>query len=160
MKKSLSVLVFLLFCQHAAIAQDSAKPKQFAPNAVYVELLGTGLFYSVNYERMISERQSFRLGLSYIWEDGYVFDRTIIIPLSSSYLLPTDKDSHLEFGFGATYIQLLDSSPTFATGPILGFREQNVLDGGGLIRITFTPMISPSDWKLHLWGGLSFGASF
>src|SRR5882724_1333146 len=47
-----------------AEAPANAAPERTANNAIYVELLGAGLFYSINYDRRISDF-ALRAGLMY-----------------------------------------------------------------------------------------------
>lgn len=66
-----------------------------APNAVYVEGLGAGLFYSINYERRIIDDVGVRAGFSYV---SYGASVTTGSGTSSSSV------SFLTFPIGASYL--------------------------------------------------------
>lgn len=165
--RTLITLLFILTFQQVGYGQfegDSLKLSNQiqAKNAIFVEVLGTGGLYSINYERVVSDNLTFRSGISYLDSDGFIIGKLLTIPVSSSYLIPTDKDSHIEMGVGNTFI-LNEGKFSDAIGPILGLREQDLFNGGAYARIVFTPFIIFTEKEVEIapiWGGISFGTSF
>ncbi|MFT3924374.1 MAG: hypothetical protein QM778_17690 [Myxococcales bacterium] len=93
-----------------------------APNSVYIEGLGSGLFYSVNYERRVIDDLGVRAGLSYmsISSSASTGSATatasstyLTVPLTVSYLGVRGRRSGLEVGGGLT---LAYSSGSASTG--------------------------------------------
>ncbi|WP_350213905.1 hypothetical protein [Gracilimonas sp.] len=165
MKKILlTSLIFLYLSQigYSQLKVDSLEPenKILAKNAVFFEFLGSAGIYSFNYERVFENKLSLRAGLSYLPDDGFLVGHRVSIPVTSSYLISTDKDSHIELGLGSTFA--FDSDLIFGLGPLAGFREQDLIEGGGYFRITLTPVFAVTDRDefLSFLGGISFGASF
>ena len=128
--RTLAFIIFILnstFC----FSQNRAK------NTLYFQALGTSFFYSINYDRIltnkISPNISGRAGMMY-WEDRV---RSMAsIPLSISYLKGINKSNsnNLEIGLSTSifYEDYLDHDSkilTLTPGPHLGFRHQPV-DGG------------------------------
>lgn len=144
---------------------------QFAKNAAYVELLGNGLFYTVNYERFFGPELSARGGLMVFsvseTENGTETSGTVnVVPLTANYFL---GDSHrLELGAGPVLFRLSasvdtpglsdsDSGVAFFGTATVGYRYQSP-GGGFLFRIGLTPIISGDG--VAPWGGLSVGWAF
>ncbi|WP_421773952.1 hypothetical protein [Gracilimonas sp.] len=160
-------LIFLLLLQSgvifAQVETDSVKSfnNPRAKHAIFFEIAGSGGLYSINYERVIGENRTLRGGISYVNGDGFILGQMLTLPLSTSYLLPTDKDSHIELGAGNTFI-ISDGEFTNAIGPIFGIREQDLFKGGAYVRISFTPvlLLGKEVSIVPIWGGISFGKSF
>ncbi len=149
-------------------------------NAFYVEGLGSGLIWSVNYDRRTPGDLSVRLGLGFTSTDEGDF---FAVPLVVSKLFGTSTTS-LEVGLGATYLR----AGTVAVGSELsrlwgtGFKEQDappvsglLLSGvvglrytvpgaGCILRLTFTPFFAGVRQDLNFsflpWGGASMGWAF
>jgi hypothetical protein len=103
-RKSLFFLVAFLATGSACLAQDSAAPVSRS-NALFLELLGNGGVYSVNYERMWNDHLGLRIGYG-IWNSPILFEGTApdqyqTVPVSVSYLLGSGERK-LEFGGGVT----------------------------------------------------------
>lgn len=156
------IFVMLVLASVPAKAQ-SAKDGggHFARNAVYVEALGPGGWYSVNYERRVTRDISLRGGFTAL--DGYVG-----FPLMVNALLGQNGD-YFEIGIGVvpgyTTIPLLPSSSFIKSGKgfmygaaTLGYRYQPY-NGGFLFRIGFTPIFAPHNTFIF-WGGMSIGYAF
>ena len=139
-------------------------------NSVYLELLGNGVFFSINYDRMFSQSIGGRVGFSYAElddEDGEGNVFVTFVPVVANYLVGKGKHK-LEIGLGALVVfasrdffgfggtSAVDNSGVFGTGTF-GYRLQPP-DGGFVFRAGFTPIFSAK--KLSLWGGLSFGYAF
>src|SRR5450830_1779194 len=74
-------------CASSAVAQsDSSHADAIitASNAVYVELGGPAIYYSINYDRMVSTFFGFRVGISNIPSSSYLEDgvlNTLTFPI-------------------------------------------------------------------------------
>jgi hypothetical protein len=150
-------------------AQELAKPihKGFdKKNSVQFELFGHGLFYSVNYERVLINRHKFKTtaqaGISF-----YPVDiRMLWIPLSVNQLISFNQH-HLELGIGQ--VLTLDSDEWEPFGSFrIGYRYQKP-EGRFLFRAGFTPFIEYAaaleykdrrQMELYPSGGLAIGYSF
>jgi hypothetical protein len=158
----------------AASAQDAAPSPITARNAFYVELLGNGLIYSVNYDRRLTGHVAGRVGVSFATAEDSEGDRATIglAPVMGSYLFG-EGNSHFEAGLGmllaTASVDEIDpgggedpfvggdgGSTVFGTG-VLGYRYQR--PGGGFVfRAGLTPIFTTSDFVP--WFGVSFGYAF
>lgn len=180
MKTSCYFLLF--FLTWGAVAQEQSTAKTYKPNAVYLELLGNGILYSINYDRLLTTHRNLkisgRVGFSYFNID--LFDEMKGTSIPIEFLGWNGKNKgHFEFGVGlcSQFVEVNDVSilgPTqrtssngyYLTGRV-GYRLQKP-DGGFLFRVGFVPMIliaerSSGDvdrTKFVPWFGLSFGYSF
>jgi len=59
---------------------------EFKKHSIYLELLGNGLSYSINYERLLKQRLSLRMGAGY-FPDLDDFLPTLVILASQFYLI-------------------------------------------------------------------------
>lgn len=162
----IAVVVLLLVLASLPARAQSAKKRggHFARNAVYVEAFGPGLFYSLNYERRITENISLRGGFTaytflvgfpvmvnaLLGQDGDYFEIGIgVVPYYGfgSDLLPFASSSYIKMGNGLMY-------GTAA----MGYRYQPY-DGGFLFGIEFTAFFAHHNtfWP---WGGVSIGYAF
>ena len=112
MKTNGLIFFFAFAFSFSSLAQISLQDKNrnINRNNVYLELGGTGYFYSVNYELLIVKSSATalfaRIGLEYLpIRDA---DRMVHFPLAANLLLGK-KRSKLEIGFGALF--RLDFSP-------------------------------------------------
>ncbi|RYC70643.1 hypothetical protein [Spirosoma sordidisoli] len=162
------ILTFILSVY--SLCSQAQKVKSLtARNTVYLEILGSGALYSINYERLLlqKEKQAYglRVGTSYFGE------RPATIALIGELLMLTGKgDHHGDFGLGLTGasgrnnelgLSSFERKTSLFAVPRLGYRYQK-LTGGIMLRAGFTPLIrlignsrifSPSL-------GLSIGHSF
>lgn len=163
MKIILILIVVLCISTNCLAQADTLNVK--AKNAVFIELLGSGGLYSINYERVSDDMISLRVGISPLPEIDLGLAGQIgpgfTIPVSTSFLLSTDKDSHFEFGIGGAFYYSNREIGYWIT-PIIGFREQNLIKGGGFARVSFTPLIGiDNENKTFLLSfGVSMGKSF
>lgn len=160
----ISLTLILLLTSVPASAQSANDADgHFSLNAVYVEALGVGGFYSLNYERRISEIISLRGGFT-------AWNGLVGFPLMVNGLLGQDGD-YFEIGVGLvpgyTPISLLSSRSFIIRGTgnevvygtaTLGYRYQPH-DGGLLFRISFTPIFERHNTFMS-WGGISAGYAF
>ena len=128
-------------------------PVMTARNQLFFELLGNGGAYSINYERLLTDRWAVRLGFSAwssqgLWSDN---EKTyLMVPVTSSLLFGKGSN-FLEVGGGVVWGHITKkydngTAPTERqivtnlTG-ILGYRHQP--PGGGFVfRIALTPFYS------------------
>ena len=137
-----------------------------ARNAFYVELLGNGLLYSINYDRLFADQVSGRVGIMLI---GAASDSSaaavIAAPIMANYLFGRGN-SHFEAGIGALLVSggsenvegFEDEDFSGAVGTAtLGYRYQR--PGGGFVfRAGLTPFFGAGG--IVPWFGVSFGYGF
>ena len=147
-----------------------------AKNLVYLELLGNGGLYSVNYERMLSNDLSARLGFSYFsisasagsgQEQSSAKASIVTAPALFNYMVG-GKNHKLELGAGATLIYVSASASggaASASGEGVGVAGTGVAgyryspaDGGFVFRVGYTPLFGKGGYQS--WGGMSFGGTF
>ncbi|MEE9371524.1 MAG: hypothetical protein V3V00_00560 [Saprospiraceae bacterium] len=140
---SLSCISVLSYGQHKSV--------------IYLELLGNGRFYSVNYDtRFLADRNTgwgARIGVSMytIPETEYV----ITMPLLINYMRG-NNGHYLEAGFGTVFKAVVDNTFFNVGGTIsLGYRWQPP-DKKILLKVNWTPILS-SDLFAPYWGGMSIG---
>ena len=160
--RPLALALFLLALSPTATAQDVPK------NSVYFELGGSGLFYTLNYERTLLEdvyfeRVNARIGFGAAAQNArnggpLVWSTLMIHPL-------TTKKHGPDLGLGVLYLYdpggWLDDVLGIEQGPCaafaIGYRYQSP-GGGRVFRFSFTPLLSPE--TVFAWGGLSLGVAF
>ncbi len=151
-----------------------------AQNSIYVEGLGAGLAYSVNYERLLTNDLGVRLGFSYLSLSASVGDSSadatfITVPLTASYLGISSGSHALELGGGMTIGYASGSASHFgveSTGagmvPIgtamVGYRFQP-RNGGFQFRVGAQAFIGDGlgdlgGFGFAPWAYLSLGATF
>lgn len=148
-----------------------------AKNLVYLELLGNGGLYSINYERMLTNDLSARLGFSYLSisasgtsSDGQTSTAKaslVTAPAMFNYMVG-GKNHKLEMGAGATLIYVSASASggaASASGEGVGVAGTGVVgyryspaDGGFVFRVGYTPLVGKGGYMS--WGGMSFGGTF
>jgi hypothetical protein len=160
---------------YAAPAPEPTPPPVLSgQNAVFVELLGSGLVYSINYERILATvpvglragASFFTYKVSQAMGSGNLTLATF--PLLASYYLGVACHK-LELGLGATFlysvassdangIQYGDSGLGVAASGVVGYRYlpdvRGVTFGAG-----FTPLVRPGKPFLP-WGGVNVGYAF
>lgn len=148
-----------------AAAQERVPP---SPNSVYVELLGNGLLYSINYDRYMTPHLTGRAGLFVLAasdSDGDGGGAVIATPLLVNYLFGTGSH-HLETGVGVTLAagaiedleDEVDDSFSGAMGTAtLGYRYQRPT-GGFVFRAGVTPFFGAGG--VVPWFGISLGYAF
>lgn len=159
----LSGILLILLCVFSPKQSLNAQNNQ----SVYAEVLGSGIFYTVNFDTRFSNQYKglgMRLGLG-------VFpgsDPTIIIPAHVNYLLGSGRHK-LEIGLGMTTIleqqEQSDNDQHYKASGALMYRFQ--ADNGFLFRAGLAPLfadveedsIFPNSVFL-LWPGVSVGYSW
>jgi len=161
---------------------EPASGERQAKNAVYADLLGPGLFYSINYDRMLTDDLSARIGFSYLsfgasaTSGGETTSAEFsywAVPLTVSYLGIGSDSNMLELGGGPVLMHLEGSGVLEAEGDdgevgasatvlsvtgMAGYRHQPA-DGGFVFRIGASPVVAFGAGVLP-WGYLSLGAAF
>lgn len=156
MKKKMTMMFLIFF----GISNANA-----GMNSAYLELLGNGGLYSVNYERFLNEDlYGIRAGFSTISssENG---DTTSVYTAPIMFVKLFGKDSnYLEVGFGRTFVSASvhnDSLNLKGDGGIwtgcFGYRYQSEAQGA-LFKIGLTPFIAEGNFIPSI--GLGFGYTF
>jgi hypothetical protein len=92
-------------------ATDTSGPTR-APNSIYLEGLGPGFLYSINYERLVTDDLGIRAGFSYVGlsasaSNGQTTAETkaslTTIPVTVSYLGIGSRHNMLELGGGMSF---------------------------------------------------------
>ncbi|MFB6230748.1 MAG: hypothetical protein ABEL04_06280 [Salinibacter sp.] len=163
--------VAVAFCVGVAPLSHAQSPEALLDsplvrNAVYLELGGSGIFYSLNYSRRLGPRTIGRIGATW-------FPFSWGIPASVSYLFGTGQ-WRPEFGVGLlagtreSYPTLFRDTETrglvAAVGPITGYRYQP-RDRGVFFRVALQPLavmdrLDSSGVGVGVWGGVSVGWAF
>ena len=156
-----------------APAPARAQSADLAKNAMYVELGGSGVIYSINYERIFGDL-SMRAGFSYLSVSSAAGTSSAKvsatgIPVTMSYL-GIGGNNKLELGGGVLF-EKFSGTASWGLGQdvragafvpmatfIVGYRYQPA-SGGFNFRLAFTPVYHP-DVGFYPWGGLSFGFGF
>lgn len=158
-------LLFILLNSNLAFAQDE-KPAT-GTNNWFVELGGSGLFYSLNYEKyLFKNRQenitlTARVGAAFNPIDYtflntlYLEKNTFMIPFTSSLLIGEQKDK-LELGAGFTMLTKDFREQEIVPTLVLGLR---VIESNRIcFRISYVPIFRKEEY-LH-WLGVSLGMNF
>jgi hypothetical protein len=160
MKKILFALVLLAATIPAGRAAAQAYyTKEFS---LYAEFFGAGGEASLNFEKLLGETISLRVGGGLT---GVVFRKGFVVPVTGSVLFG-GRQSKLELGGGGAWVDIDDNGTedTFlnvaedqlvVTG-IAGYRWLD--DFGFTFRLAYTPAIT-KDGLEHM-GGVMFGYSF
>ncbi|NEU70210.1 hypothetical protein GK091_25255 [Spirosoma agri] len=164
-------LAFLCLClSFSALAQPIKRVSPFtARNSVYVEALGSGLVYSINYERLLGLKEELAYGIRA--GTAYLGGRSgSLVLIGELFALIGEDNLHADFGIGLTSTTPLTGEDnnqrfksTYALVPRIGYRYQKPT-GGLMARIGFTPLIplGQTDFsnRFNPWVGLSIGHSF
>jgi hypothetical protein len=147
-----------------------------AMNGLYVEGFGPGLFYSFNYDRVISDI-ALRIGIGYITLgvsnlNGTQRTNTYVwtLPFDINYIGIGSKKHIFELGAGATVIgigpgastlgglETTNDSKTFIYGHLnIGYRLQPP-SGGFMLRTGISPLIGAGGFLP--WPYIALGATF
>jgi len=127
-------------------------------NILYVELFGNGVTASFNYERVMSNHFSTRLGLGFIYttsesNSGYHRDFGFLPLVMINYLYQIYGNNYFELGGGAI-TSLVSYEPTFAAG----YRYSP--NNGGFFFSLALDMFTNFDNNSFYWGGMGIGARF
>jgi hypothetical protein len=168
--------------ESAAPPADAAHPAlppaptaRTASNVLFGEALGSGLLYSINYERLVDRYNlGLRGGVSYFSHAVSSYGtsgnlKLLTLPFVVSYYLGTPQHK-LQLGLGATAIYLAASTDSqgtsfggersgfgVAASAVVGYRYLP-RDGGLSFGAGFTPLLRTS--KFLPWGGVDAGYVF
>jgi hypothetical protein len=168
------ILLSTLFLTHPAVVtaqEGAAEPRPHS--AVYAELLGQGLLYSLNYEYLLSNHVSLRAGFTSWSLPTFPFlpgNMTFTgFPLMVNYLAG-EGSNHLELGVGIIpgtvsftgeetfFGSNISGSKTVVIGTgTFGYRLQPP-EGGFIFRIGLVPLIGSGGARVSI--GLSTGWAF
>jgi hypothetical protein len=156
-----------------SLTSAQAAPRQ-ANKAVYLELGGNGLWYSINYELGVRQNSAVRVGFSYMSVSAASGTAessisSLGVPVTFSYFLGAGNH-RLEIGGGVLLEKFSGAASSgfgekaegggfypLATG-IFGYRYRPV-NGGLNFKLAFTPVWHP-DLGTFIWGGMSLGMGF
>lgn len=155
---------------------SAAEPARTAHNAIFAEVFGSGLLYSVNYERIFDALGGVgvRAGVSYFTYPVSSYGKSgnlslFTVPLMASWYWGSPSHK-LQLGLGATVIYLgasTDSQGTEFGGERAGFgvAASGVVGyrylpprGGITFGVGFTPLVRPG--RALAWGGANVGYLF
>jgi hypothetical protein len=149
-----------------------------ARNVLYVELLGNGGLYSLNYERFVTDDIDLRLGFDYLSLSLAGFDSNgnkatgsatvLFIPLMFNYFGVGGQNHKLELGAGPLFLyasaeasgvgeQVNGSGVAIGGTATIGYRYVP-RDGGFNFKVGFTPIFGAGGFLP--FGGLGLGAVF
>ncbi len=120
-------------------------------STVFIELGGTGVLGSVNYEHLVTDWLGLRA--------GFVSDlRTVtIVPMTANFLIGSSIEHKLELGIGVSTVITPDAMPVPLWTGGIGYRYHPALSGF-LFRAAFTPLYgSAIQGGILPWGGISVG---
>jgi len=164
-KFAAQLIFVILFFSDLSLAQSAP-----SSNSIFIEGAGNGGVYSINYDRLLMDNVSCRIGYSFLDIQNAQIST---MPLLVNYLYG-EKNSKIELGLGITIInisvtpyvanlpQVLSVSTTLVTGAF-GYRYQQQ-DGGIMFRADITPFyyLKPdlATYRFLLSGGISLGYTF
>ena len=164
------VLFILILLSSLGFSQisDSAQWTFSYRNSIQIELLGSGEKYSINYERIIFNKNNFKTAAQFgfaTWQVSNTPYTRFLIQINQ--LISISHQHHLEIGLGIGRVS--DDDPAYWDSfgsnlyPIrrIGYRFQDST-GRLILRIGYTPL-----FKIHgdrilsdPWGGFTLGFSF
>lgn len=165
---SLSSFILFLLTVNTVFAQEKNK---IARNLFHLEAFGCGGYGSVNYERLLFDKNDFsiaaRIGLStyHLRDYTHQFNPDIIVPIACHAYY--GKKHHTELGLGETVGSIVSAdkedfepkrNTALSTVVHIGYRYQKP-GGGFLFKIAYTPIIERNKRFIH-WGGVSVGYAF
>jgi len=140
----------------------SGQENNIKTNSIYLEIAGNNYYYSINYEKIIFQNFSPRIGFSIVphGESSHTYSNSISIKINllmmidySFYLF---NNHAIEFGIG--YADILDRDRIYATLTI-GYKF--IPENSKMIyKISFTPIFNKSIVRNQLWAGLSIGFNY
>lgn len=141
-----------------------------AHNAVYLELGGNGIFYSLNYERFLSDALALRIGIGYFSisassSEGDASVGVLWLPIMVNYLGIGGLDHKMELGIGVLPIFASGSADTLAVessgSGVAAAGTASIAyryvphDGGFNFKIGLTPLFG--SFGFLPWLGIAFG---
>jgi hypothetical protein len=164
MKETIALVGVLLFCLNLPLVSQPLDPK-YSRNAVYLELGGQGVLYTINYDYRFTTFFAARVGFTHYTIPQFFFaDLTITaFPIMGEFLL-FGENHFLELGvglmptIGESSFHFFSSTKSGVVGIAnIAYRYQPV-DGGLLFRASMPFFVTDNGAKV--WGGVSFGYAF
>ena len=176
--KILLVLLLLFFSYNikaknnilkdTTIIKNDTSTYIFPKNSLYLELLGTAQFYSVNFEKIIFYRKnnalSFRIGFSFLTPP---YENLFMYPVIVNYHTFINKRLIFDLGTGIVYWHLINNKELkniytdncFVT---LKIGATYLFKNNGFVKFSFTPTIDEDNQYLYsnFWFGASIGFKF
>ena len=169
MRNGIFILIILVINIHEVVSQNGTA--HIARNLIYLEAGGVGGYGSVNYERVLYNKErlmfAMRLGISSYHIKDYLnkLNPDILMPLFISGFF--GGNHKIEMALGQTisnivHADLVNFQPkritNFSTAFSIGYRYQKNT-GGIILRCAYTPIIEFNRNFRH-WAGISTGYSF
>lgn len=159
MKIGILILVFTMTIYKIIGQPIDNEELKIVKNNIYLELGGSGVVYSINYERIILKINRFslntRIGYATL-RDFYAIPMTIHILVGKKRNI--ENRSYLDIGSGITFINFCaDCMHEKLVVFIFGYRFQS-LNNGVMCRISYNPFIEGN--QFHHWVGVTVGFKF
>lgn len=169
-KVSFAFLLLLVLLSNAAYSQsENSVVKAHNKNSVFIEALGHGCFYSLNYERKILGNARFltsgQIGISYYGKGSGIVP--LWMPILINQSVSIRKNMFIEIGAGKIFrndgVEHRDGTFqddyqieewTFRLGYKHFFKN-----GKWLFKVAYTPIYQDKSDYIH-WGGIAFGYRF
>ncbi len=164
MNKMELLMILVLLCFQVQNAKGQLDSSNTTGNIIYLEILGAGGLYSLNYERHLDYKTTFRVGASYFqYSTTQTVTRFIAIPFALNVLIG-QRPHLLEIGLGASLYSVPFDKVTWhltnrlGIGVVHSFMYRYQKSESGLnFRMGFTPVWGEGFFP---YGGLSIGYSF
>lgn len=140
----------------------NAQVKRERINSLYLEIGGNNYFYSVNYEKLLFNCISPRIGAAILpWdESSHSYGRTIGIKINVlvmiNYSLFLSEDSVIEIGYGYGSILIDDYASSTLS---IGFKYIPA-NGKMIYKLSFTPLFNNKSVNKSLWAGFGIGFNY
>lgn len=166
---TLFTLSACIFWEEASALSNSKEDIVTAPNAIYIEIAGRGLFLSASYERLLFETTPHNIALSAglgFWASieisGTGPDKSgITIPIYAGYLYGGNHNFELGIGLtlapGVSYEFAQEFTSDWMITTFIGYRYQPI-DGGFLFRVGYAPIFGNEG--MIKYGGIALGYAF
>ena len=156
--KRITIIILLTLLASPIFGQDSLESSSaIRSNVFFAEAGGSGLLFSMNYERLLNNKFGVRVGIG----SAEIFGLTI--PTILNYYIGQEKK--LELGLGLIYTDYFtdDGGKYISNGKFLitgtiGHKFQSE-KSGIVFRFSFTPIYNPFKGKVLPFGGISIGYS-
>jgi hypothetical protein len=159
------VVVSFVWCNILNAQDNDTYREPAGTNNWFVEVFGSGLFYSLNYEKVLYRKEAVgwvaRIGAAYNPSDYtmlnqvYVDGNTFLFPFTTSILFGQRKE-RIELGLGFTMMTQGFSDREIVPTGVVGFRI--VETNKAYFRVNYTPLII--NGKYTNWLGISLGRNF
>ncbi len=175
MRKHACFLSFFLLFATYIFSQDTVYLKKATgartvtdrpPQAVFAEIFGRSIFFSLNYDRRFAKKLD---GLGFSVGAGYILTNNIglfSLPVTLNYLLG-NNGKYLEVGAGASYFNrrisnfdgLVNNNGSSLIGTMtIGYRSQPI-KGGFMFRVGINPFFLKNNF-IPYYPYVSFGYTF